>query len=62
MVSLYDILFMFRELFEECGLKVNELHQLAILKFEFVGEIQIMEVHVFKSTSYIGTPEESEGN
>lgn len=52
---------MFRELFEECSLKVKTLNEVGVLKFEFVGEPVVMEVHIFKTNSYIGSPQESEG-
>ena len=50
-----------RELFEESGLTVNELQEAGILKFEFLGEPEIMEVRVFTTNKYEGTPTESEG-
>lgn len=46
---------------EESGLITNELQEAGILKFEFVGEPEIMEVHVFTTNEYEGTPAESEG-
>ncbi|XP_064632774.1 oxidized purine nucleoside triphosphate hydrolase-like isoform X2 [Lineus longissimus] len=49
-----------RELYEENNLKVNSLNQVGILKFEFIGEPQWLEVHVFTSGVYSGTPKESE--
>ena len=52
---------MFRELFEECNLTAKSLNHLAVLKFEFVGEPRILEVHVFKTSNYEGTVQESEG-
>ena len=50
-----------RELLEESGLTVNELEEAGILKFEFLGEPEIMEVHVFTTNKHEGTPTESEG-
>jgi len=50
-----------RELLEESGLTTNELQEAGILKFEFVGEPEILEVHVFTTNKYEGTPTESEG-
>lgn len=41
---------------------MDELKQAGILKFEFVGEPEIMEVHVFTTNKFEGTPTESEGN
>ncbi|CAH3136765.1 unnamed protein product [Porites lobata] len=49
-----------RELWEESGLTVDELQEAGILKFEFVGEAQIMEVHVFTTSIFKGTPAESD--
>ena len=50
-----------REILEESGLTTNELQEAGILKFEFVGEPEILEVHVFTTNKYEGTPTESEG-
>lgn len=49
-----------RELWEESGLTVDELQEAGILKFEFVGEPQIMEVHIFTTSIFKGTPAESD--
>lgn len=40
---------------------MDELKQAGILKFEFLGEPEIMEVHVFTTNQFHGTPTESEG-
>lgn len=55
-------MFVYRELWEESSLTVDELQEAGILKFEFVGEPQIMEVHVFITRNFKGTPAESDGN
>lgn len=55
-------MFVYRELWEESGLTVDELQEAGILKFEFVGEPQIMEVHVFTTSIFKGMPAESDGN
>ena len=52
---------LFRETKEECGLDVSELDQVGTLIFEFVGEPQLLEVHVFRTEQYTGTVTESEG-
>lgn len=49
-----------REVQEECGLIVSELDKVGILKFEFLGNPELLEVHVFSSSSYDGIPKESE--
>ena len=59
--GLLIILFPCRELFEESGLTVNELQEAGILKFEFIGEPEIMEVYVFTTNKFEGMPTESEG-
>lgn len=59
--AVYLIFFYCRELLEESGLTTNELQEAGILKFEFVGEPEILEVHVFTTNKYEGTPTESEG-
>ena len=40
---------------------MDDLKQAGILKFEFLGEPEIMEVHVFTTDQFKGTPTESEG-
>jgi 8-oxo-dGTP pyrophosphatase MutT (NUDIX family) len=55
------LLTLFRELFEECNLTAKNLDHVGIIKFEFVGEPRIMEVHVFKTSNYEGSIHESEG-
>ena len=47
---------------EESSLAVDKLEEVGLLKFEFVGEPQLLEVHVFSSNQYQGTPTESDGN
>ncbi|KAG7269600.1 hypothetical protein CRUP_028652 [Coryphaenoides rupestris] len=49
-----------RELKEESGLEVDALEEIGNLKFEFVGEKELLDVHVFRSDSYNGEPTESE--
>ena len=51
-----------RELSEECSLKVDEddLKQIGILMFDFVGENFFLEVNVFKTSTFSGCPTESE--
>ncbi|KAK6170069.1 hypothetical protein SNE40_018550 [Patella caerulea] len=50
-----------RELEEESGLIVSpdSLSNAALLKFEFVGNPQILEVHVFTTTEVTGEPIET---
>ncbi|XP_068193814.1 oxidized purine nucleoside triphosphate hydrolase [Antennarius striatus] len=49
-----------RELQEECGLRVDALEKVGNIKFEFVGETQLLDVHVFRADSHHGEPTESE--
>ena len=46
---------------EECGLVADVLHKIGILMFEFVGDPQLMEVHVFTTSQWKGTVKESDG-
>lgn len=46
---------------EESGVISNSLEEIGLLKFEFVGDPQILEVHVFTTNTYEGEIKESEG-
>ncbi|KAK2112842.1 hypothetical protein P7K49_007108 [Saguinus oedipus] len=48
-----------REL-QESGLTVDALHKVGQIVFEFVGEPELMDVHVFCTDSVQGTPVESD--
>ena len=50
-----------RELLEEANVTVSSLDRVGVLTFEFDGEPELLEVHVFKSQQYEGLPQESEG-
>lgn len=45
---------------EEAGIEVKELNKVGILGFEFKDNLEIIEVHVFKSNNFIGEPMESQ--
>ncbi|XP_071954602.1 oxidized purine nucleoside triphosphate hydrolase-like [Antedon mediterranea] len=49
-----------REVLEECCLKLNEITKVGRLDFEFIGDPQILKVHVFQATEYHGNAEETE--
>jgi 8-oxo-dGTP diphosphatase / 2-hydroxy-dATP diphosphatase len=49
-----------RELEEEAGITPLQLYKLGILEFEFKGDPQILETHIFKCESYTGEVGESE--
>lgn len=52
---------LFRELLEESGLTVDSLHKIGNITFEFVGETELMDVHIFRADTYTGEPTESDG-
>lgn len=49
-----------RELKEEAGIEAGRLEKLGILEFEFIGEPDTLEVHIFRSDDFSGEPTESE--
>lgn len=49
-----------REISEEAGIEVNELDKVGIIEFEFKDNPEILEVHIFRSEDFSGTPTESE--
>ena len=49
-----------RELFEEVGIKANQIEKVGILQFEPLGVPDILEVHIFKTTNFSGEPKESD--
>jgi len=49
-----------RELFEEAGIKVKNCVKAGIIEFEFKGNPEILEVHIFKGTGVLGDLTESE--
>ena len=49
-----------REMFEEAGIKLKNLDKVAIIQFEFKGNPEILETHIFKSNDFDGVPTESE--
>ena len=51
-----------RELEEESGVQTSSLRQVGLLIFEFIGEAQLLEVHVFSTEEFAGTVIETEGN
>lgn len=51
----------FRELLEESGITAHTLDKVGVFVFEFKDDPQLLEVHVFRTYNYSGTPTESEG-
>ena len=49
-----------RELQEEAGIEVKDLNKVGIIDFEFKGNPEILQVHIFRSDSFLGEPNESE--
>ena len=49
-----------REIKEEAGIKPQDLDKVGIIEFEFQGNPEILEVHIFKSENFIGEIKESE--
>ena len=49
-----------RETREESGIEINEAAEVGIIEFEFSGNPEILEVHIFKSSSFSGEPIETE--
>ncbi|KAJ8251135.1 hypothetical protein GJAV_G00217690 [Gymnothorax javanicus] len=49
-----------RELLEESSLTVDTLVKIGNIKFEFVGETELLDVHVFRADSFSGDPTESD--
>ena len=49
-----------REFKEEAQVDVLDLEKLGVLDFEFKGNPELLEVHIFKSKSFLGEPKETE--
>lgn len=49
-----------REILEEAGIEVVAPEKLGIIEFEFQGNPEILEVHIFRATKFIGEPVEGE--
>ncbi len=51
---------MIREFDEEAGIKVLKAEKRGIINFEFQGNPEILEMHIFKILEYLGHPRESD--
>lgn len=60
-LSWKDVFFLCRELLEESGLTVDTLQKMGQITFEFVGNSELMDVHIFRADHFHGEPTESEG-
>ncbi|MBI2623466.1 MAG: 8-oxo-dGTP diphosphatase [Candidatus Liptonbacteria bacterium] len=49
-----------REVREEAGIEVRDAVKAGIIKFEFQGNPEILEVHIFRATEFTGAPSESD--
>lgn len=49
-----------REIREEAGILVDGLEKFGIIEFEFQGNPEIQEVHIFRSVDFSGEPSETE--
>lgn len=49
-----------RELLEEAGVKVENIEMVGIIDFEFKGNPEILQVHIFRAGDFSGEPIESE--
>jgi len=49
-----------RETKEECGIEIIELEKIGIIDFEFEGNPEILEVHLFSIKDFSGEPVETE--
>jgi 8-oxo-dGTP diphosphatase/2-hydroxy-dATP diphosphatase len=49
-----------REIEEEAGIKVEKLDKAGVIEFEFKGNPEILQVHIFKSDNFLGEPIESD--
>lgn len=49
-----------RETKEECGIEIKNLEKLGIVDFEFRGNPEIIQMHIFRVGNFSGEPKESE--
>ncbi|MCK9345003.1 MAG: 8-oxo-dGTP diphosphatase [Candidatus Pacebacteria bacterium] len=49
-----------REFLEEAGIEVPALEKVGLMDFEFEGNPEILEVHIFRAREHVGEPMESE--
>lgn len=49
-----------REVKEESGIDIRSLEKAGVIEFEFCGNPEIMQVHIFRSADFSGVPEESD--
>lgn len=49
-----------REMREEAGIEIPNIEKVGLMDFEFQGNPEILEVHIFRAREYTGEPTESE--
>jgi 8-oxo-dGTP diphosphatase / 2-hydroxy-dATP diphosphatase len=49
-----------REVLEESGINVLSMEKMGIIEFEFQGNPEILEVHIFRAENFSGEPAETE--
>ena len=49
-----------REMQEEAGIELKKFDKVGVIEFEFQGNPEILEVHIFRSDDFSGEPIESE--
>lgn len=49
-----------RELFEEAGITATRIEKRGVMLFDFVGDPEVLEVHLYHVAAYQGVPAESE--
>ena len=49
-----------REVQEEAGISLQEFEEQGVLEFEFLGNPEILEMHIFKALEFEGEPKETE--
>lgn len=49
-----------REFLEEAGIEIPTIEKAGLMDFEFQGNPEILEVHIFRAHEHVGEPTESE--
>jgi len=49
-----------REFLEEADIKVGDIEKVGLIDFEFEGNPEILEVHIFRAKDFTGEPKETE--
>lgn len=49
-----------REMMEEAGIDISDINKVGIIEFEFQGNPEILQVHIFRADNFSGDPTESE--